>query len=141
MPDRRPLLIVLVASIASLAIGIAATPFWDEDEPRFAAIARTMVDTGDWIVPMFNDELAVDKPVLMHWAMAVAYTLCGTSEIAARLPAAIATLLTALALLRAGTRWFDGATGIVAALAYVGCLLVGIEAHAATPDEIGRAHV
>jgi len=136
MQDRRPLIIVLVASITSLAAGIAATPFWDEDEPRFAAIARTMVDTGDWIVPMFNDELAVDKPVLMHWAMAVAYTLFGTSEIAARLPAAIATLLTALALLRAGTRWFNSTTGIIAALAYVGCLLVGIEAHAATPDAI-----
>ena len=136
MQDRRPLVIVLVASIASLAAGIAATPFWDEDEPRFAAIARTMVDTGDWIVPMFNDELAVDKPVLMHWAMAVSYTLFGTSEIAARLPSAIATLLTALALLRAGTRWFTPTTGIVAALAYVGSLLVGIEAHAATPDAI-----
>jgi 4-amino-4-deoxy-L-arabinose transferase-like glycosyltransferase len=136
MQDRRPLFIVLVASIASLAAGIAATPFWDEDEPRFAAIARTMVETGDWIVPMFNDELAVDKPVLMHWAMAVAYTLFGTSEIAARLPAAVATLLTALALLRAGTRWFNSTTGIVAALAYVGSLLVGIEAHAATPDAI-----
>ena len=136
MQDRRPFIIVLVASITSLAAGVAATPFWDEDEPRFAAIARTMVDTGDWIVPMFNDELAVDKPVLMHWAMAAAYTLFGTSEIAARLPAAIATLLTALALLRAGTRWFDSTTGIIAALAYVGCLLVGIEAHAATPDAI-----
>ena len=136
MQDRRPLIIVLVASIASLAVGIVATPFWDEDEPRFAAIARTMVETGDWIVPMFNDELAVDKPVLMHWAMAASYTLFGTSEIAARLPAAIATLLTALALLRAGTRWFNSTTGIVAALAYVGCLLVGIEAHAATPDAI-----
>jgi 4-amino-4-deoxy-L-arabinose transferase-like glycosyltransferase len=136
MQDRRPLIIVLVASIVSLAAGIAATPFWDEDEPRFAAIARTMVNTGDWIVPMFNDELAVDKPVLMHWAMAASYTLFGTSEIAARLPAAIATLLTALALLRAGTHWFNSTTGIVAALAYVGCLLVGIEAHAATPDAI-----
>jgi 4-amino-4-deoxy-L-arabinose transferase-like glycosyltransferase len=136
MQDRRPLIIVLVASIASLAAGVAATPFWDEDEPRFAAIARTMVDTGDWIVPMFNDELAVDKPVLMHWAMAASYALFGTSEIAARLPAAVATLLTALALLRAGTRWFNSTTGIVAALAYVGCLLVGIEAHAATPDAI-----
>jgi len=136
MHDRRPLVIVLVASIASLAAGIAATPFWDEDEPRFAAIARTMVDTGDWVVPMFNDELAVDKPVLMHWAMAASYTLFGTSEIAARLPAAVATLLTALALLRAGTRWFNPMTGIVAALAYVGSLLVGIEAHAATPDAI-----
>jgi len=136
MQDRHPLIIVLVASIVSLAAGVAATPFWDEDEPRFAAIARTMVETGDWVVPMFNDELAVDKPVLMHWAMAAAYTLFGTSEIAARLPAAIATLLTALALLRAGTRWFNSTTGIVAALAYVGCLLVGIEAHAATPDAI-----
>ena len=136
MQDRRPLTIVLAASIASLMVGIAATPFWDEDEPRFAAIARTMVDSGDWVVPMFNDELAVDKPVLMHWAMAVSYTLFGTSEIAARLPAALATLLTALALLRAGTRWFRPTAGIVAAVAYVGCLLVGIEAHAATPDAI-----
>ena len=141
MQIRRPLAIVLVASIASLAVGIAATPFWDEDEPRFAAIARTMVDTGDWVVPMFNDELAVDKPVLMHWAMAVAYTLFGTSEIVARLPAALATLLTALALLRAGTRWFDPTTGVVAALAYVGSLLVGIESHAATPDAILTALV
>jgi len=136
MPDHRPLLIVLGASIASLAAGVVATPFWDEDEPRFAAIARTMVETGDWIVPMFNGELAVDKPVLMHWAMAVSSSVFGMSEIAARLPAAVATLLTALALLRAGTRWFDPTTGIIAALAYVGSLLVGIEAHAATPDAI-----
>jgi len=136
MPDRRHLAIVLIASVASLAVGTAWTPFWDEDEPRFAAIASTMMSTGDWVVPMYNGELAVDKPVLMHWAMAAACTLCGESEIAARLPAVLATLLTALALLRAGTRWFDATTGMVAALAFVGCLLVGIEAHAATPDAI-----
>lgn len=141
MQDRitqghRPLMIVLIAAGLSLAAGIAATPFWDEDEPRFAAIARTMLETGDWIVPRFNDELAVDKPVLMHWAMAASAAIFGTSEVAARLPAALATLLTALALLRAGTRWFGTATGVVAALAFVGCLLVGIEAHAATPDAI-----
>lgn len=136
MPDRRHLAIVLVASIVSLAAGTAPTPFWDEDEPRFAAIASTMLSTGDWIVPMYNGELAVDKPVLMHWAMAAACTVFGTSEIAARLPAVLATLLTALALMRAGSRWFDATTGTVAALAFVGCLLVGIEAHAATPDAI-----
>jgi len=136
MPDRRSLAIVLPAALVSLCLGVAATPLWDEDEPRFAAIAHTMVETGDWIVPMFNDELAVDKPVLMHWAMAASATLFGGSEIAARLPAMLATLLAALALLRAGTRWFDAATGVVAALAFVGCLLVGIEAHAATPDAI-----
>jgi len=133
---RHPLAVVLVASTLCLALGFSATPFWDEDEPRFAVIARTMHETGDWVVPRYNGELAVDKPVLMHWCMAIGYTLFGTGEFAARLPAALATLLTALALLRAGTRWFDSSTGVVAALAFVGCLLVGIEAHAATPDAI-----
>ena len=136
MNFMHPRAIVLVAATACLAAGFSATPFWDEDEPRFAAIAQTMLDTGDWVVPMYNDTLAVDKPVLMHWCMAACFTLFGTSEIAARLPAALATLATALALLRAGTRWFDPTAGVIAALAYVGCLLVGIESHAATPDSI-----
>jgi 4-amino-4-deoxy-L-arabinose transferase-like glycosyltransferase len=128
--------IVLLAAAASLGLGVAGTPLWDEDEPRFAAIARTMAETGDWIVPTFNGELAVDKPVLMHWAMAAATLVCGDSEIALRWPAVIATLLTAVALLRAGSRWFADGAGAIAALAFVGCLLVGIEAHAATPDAI-----
>jgi 4-amino-4-deoxy-L-arabinose transferase-like glycosyltransferase len=136
MPDRRPLLIVLAAGLLALAVGTARAPLWDEDEPRFAAIARTMVETGDWIVPVFNDTLAVDKPVLMHWAMAACMRVFGVNEFAARLPSMIAALITALALLRAGTRFFSPAVGVVAALAWLGSLLVGIEAHAATPDAI-----
>jgi len=134
--ERQPRLLVLGVAVAALAVGFGAMPFWDEDEPRFAAIARTMVETGDWVVPMFNGELAVDKPVLMHWCMALGFTLFGFTEFAARLPSAIAALLTALAILRAGSRWFSPATGVTGALAYLGCLLVAIEAHAATPDAI-----
>lgn len=132
----RPTLLVVLISLAALAVGTAATPLWDEDEARFAAIARTMVETGDWIVPRFNGTLAVDKPVLMHWCMAACMSVFGINEFAARLPSMFATLATALALLRAGRRWCDDTTGIVAALAYVGCLLVAIESHAATPDAI-----
>jgi len=134
--SRRVLAGVLAAAVLTLAVGSAPVPLWDEDEPRFAAIARTMVETGDWVVPMYNGTLAVDKPVLMHWCMAAAMTLCGPTEFAARLPSVLATLATVLALFRAGVRWFDPATGGIAALAFVGCLLVGIEAHAATPDAI-----
>ena len=133
---RHPLVVVVVAAAVTLAVGFAPMPFWDEDEPRFAAIARTMLETGDWVVPMYNDTLAVDKPVLMHWCMAACYRLFGVSEIPARIPSALAALATALALLRAGTAWFSVRTGVVAALAWIGCLLVGIESHAATPDAI-----
>ena len=136
MSDRRPLAIVLFAGIATLALGTARAPLWDEDEPRFAVIARTMMETGDWVVPVFNGTLAVDKPVLMHWAMAASMSVFGANEFAARLPSMIAALATALALLRLGTRLFNPTTGVVAALAWLGSLLAGIEAHAATPDAI-----
>lgn len=136
MLDRRPLAIVLAAGTLTLLVGIARAPLWDEDEPRFAAIARTMVETGDWVVPVFNGTLAVDKPVLMHWAMAACMSVFGINEFACRLPSMIAALATALALLRFGTRFFDPAVGVVAALAWLGSLLAGIEAHAATPDAI-----
>ncbi|MFM8413912.1 MAG: ArnT family glycosyltransferase [Planctomycetota bacterium] len=136
MLDRRPLAIVLAAGTLTLLVGIARAPLWDEDEPRFAAIARTMVETGDWVVPVFNGTLAVDKPVLMHWAMAACMSVFGVNEFACRLPSMLAALATALALLRFGTRFFDPAVGVVAALAWLGSLLAGIEAHAATPDAI-----
>jgi 4-amino-4-deoxy-L-arabinose transferase-like glycosyltransferase len=136
MNSRHPVFLVCAVSIAFLGLGFPATPLWDEDEPRFAAIAETMLTTGDWVVPRYNDTLAVDKPVLMHWCMAACYAVFGVSEFSARLPSVIATLLTALALLRAGTHWFNTPTGVIAALAYIGCLLVGIESHAATPDAI-----
>lgn len=136
MPRRHATLLVLLASAAALLGGVNRAPLWDEDEPRFAAIARAMVESGDWIVPIYNDTLAVDKPVLMHWCMAAAMTVCGINEFACRLPSVLATLATALALVWAGRRWCDAATGAVAAVAYVGCLLVAIEAHAATPDAI-----
>jgi 4-amino-4-deoxy-L-arabinose transferase-like glycosyltransferase len=136
MHVRHPVLLVSALSIAFLALGFPSNSLWDEDEPRFAAIAEAMLVSGDWVVPRYNDTLAVDKPVLMHWCMAACYTVFGVSEFSARLPSVIATLLTALALLRAGIHWFNTPTGVIAALAYVGCLLVGIESHAATPDAI-----
>ena len=107
MTYRQGLLITLAAASVALAAGFGPAPFWDEDETRFVAIAQTMLDTGDWVVPTYNGTLAVDKPVLMHWSIAASFAAFGRSEIAARIPAAVATLLTALAVFHAGSRWFS----------------------------------
>jgi 4-amino-4-deoxy-L-arabinose transferase-like glycosyltransferase len=136
MTYRQGLLMTLAAASVALAAGFSTAPFWDEDETRFVAIAQTMLDTGDWVVPIYNGTLAVDKPVLMHWSIAASFAAFGRSEIAARIPAAFATLLTALAVFHAGGRWFSPLAGVLAAMAYVGSLLVAIEGHAATPDAI-----
>ena len=133
---RATWLILGLSTLVILATNLLSPPLWDEDETRFAAIAQTMLNTGDWIVPTYNQTLAVDKPVLMHWCIAVAFALFGTSEFAARLPAALATIVTALVILRTAARWFDIQTGLLAAIAFISCVLIGIESHAATPDAI-----
>ena len=62
----------------------------DETEPLFAEASRQMTVTGDWITPYFNEETRFDKPPLVYWFQAIAYTVLGVNEWAVRLPSAIA---------------------------------------------------
>ena len=62
----------------------------DETEPLFAEASRQMLVTGDWITPFFDGETRFDKPALIYWCQAIAYSILGVNEWAVRLPSAIA---------------------------------------------------
>jgi len=62
------------------------------DEPRYAAVAREMAESGDWVTPRLHGKPWFEKPVLYYWAAAAAFRLFGTGEFAARLPSALAAL-------------------------------------------------
>jgi 4-amino-4-deoxy-L-arabinose transferase-like glycosyltransferase len=68
------------------------------DEPRYAWIARSMAETGDWVTPRLYGQPWFEKPVLYYWAAALNFKLFGVSEATARLPSAIAALLATLAM-------------------------------------------
>ncbi len=59
------------------------------DEPRYAAVARTMAGSGDWITPRFLGQPWFEKPALLYWMEAVFYRAGFSDEIAPRLPGAI----------------------------------------------------
>ena len=67
------------------------------DEPRYAAIAKHMADSGDWIAPVLWDEPWFEKPALPYWLMAVGFKAGLQGEFAPRLP---------IALFSAGFLWF-----------------------------------
>jgi 4-amino-4-deoxy-L-arabinose transferase-like glycosyltransferase len=67
------------------------------DEPRYAAIARAMAETHDWITPRLWGTPWFEKPVLYYWAAGIAMRVFGVSEFAARLPSALAALLAVVA--------------------------------------------
>lgn len=89
----NPWLLALVAILASRLIGMALFPFADTTEPRYAEIARLMVETGDWITPWFEPGIPFwGKPPLSFWAQAASIKAFGLSEFAVRLPSWIATI-------------------------------------------------
>jgi 4-amino-4-deoxy-L-arabinose transferase-like glycosyltransferase len=77
---------------------LGAIGFVGPDEPRYAWIARAMVETGDWVTPRLYDKPWFEKPPLYYWGAAASFKMFGVSEAAARLPSAISALLATLAL-------------------------------------------
>lgn len=70
------------------------------EEPRRALIARTMLETGDYLVPRLGGEIYTAKPPLFNWIIAISAKLGGgLNEWTARLPSALAVALLAAVFL------------------------------------------
>lgn len=64
------------------------------DEPRYAQVAREMLDRHDWVTPTLGGRAWLEKPPLYYWQAMLAYSVIGVSDTAARIPSAMdATLL------------------------------------------------
>lgn len=139
-PQRGNLLHLAALSIV---LAIAATVFfwrlgecrlWDRDEPRNAGCAVEMLERGDYVVPMFNDELRFQKPALTYWLMIAAYKLFGVSEFSARFFSALLGVgTTALTFLMA-RRMYDTRVGVIAGIAICSNVMMTVASRAATPD-------
>jgi 4-amino-4-deoxy-L-arabinose transferase-like glycosyltransferase len=84
--------------------------FVGPDEPRYAWIARDMVESGDWVTPRLYAKPWFEKPPLFYWGAALCFQLFGVSEAAARLPSAISALLATLALAWLALRLYGAET-------------------------------
>ena len=89
-------LLILVAFGGLLFFSnIGGWDLWNPDEPRYAQIAREMLQGEGWIIPHLNSEVYYDKPPLFFWMIAgSAKLLREMNEAAARLPSAFFGLLT-----------------------------------------------
>lgn len=68
------------------------------DEPRYAQVAREMLERHDCITPVLGGEPWLEKPPLYYWQAMLAYKLFGVSDWAARLPSAIDATFLVLAV-------------------------------------------
>lgn len=104
------------------------------DEPRYAAVARTMSETGDWLTPRLYGKPWFEKPVLYYWAAAAAFRLLGPSETAARLPSALAAAIATALLVGFCRRQWGSQVAFTLLLILPSALGLWSFAHAATMD-------
>jgi 4-amino-4-deoxy-L-arabinose transferase-like glycosyltransferase len=79
---------LLVAACGLWGINLGGVPLRDWDEGTYAAIAKGMYRTGNWLYPMLNGSPYLNKPPLLEWLIASSYRLFEVSDFTTRLPAA-----------------------------------------------------
>src|ERR1700723_3286552 len=127
-------LLLLVAFCGFLFFyGLGAFGLLGADEPRYAQVAREMLDRSDWVTPTLQGKPWLEKPALYYWEAMLSFRVFGVTDRAARLPSAVdAALLVAaiyffLRRFRPGTE-FDGALIAASCAGTIGF------AHAAATD-------
>lgn len=104
-------LVTLLLGVLLFVVRLGSTGLVDETPPLFAASARAMAATGDWLVPQVNGLPRYDKPPLVYWLMALVHRLPGQERWdplgswAAGLPSALATVALMLVLADTLRRW------------------------------------
>ena len=103
------------------------------DEPRYAQVAREMLDRRDWITPTLGGKPWLEKPPLYYWQAMLAYAVLGVSDVAARVPSALDATLLVVAVYLFFRRIRRGAE-VDAALITASCAAIVGFARAASMD-------
>ncbi|AGN01350.1 glycosyl transferase family protein [Salinarchaeum sp. Harcht-Bsk1] len=118
--------IAVWAALYVYGLGDLSLRVWDES--RYATPARIMAEGGSWLDPMIRvptheadlgESLRLNKPPLGYWLQAIAMSIFGVSEFAARLPTSLATLGCAALVYHVATVTYDRRAGFAGALGFL----------------------
>src|SRR5690606_7973623 len=132
----RDALWLVALGLLLFAAGLGLRDPWPADEPLHALIARNMLDTGNWLVPMVGGDFFQDKPPLLFWMQAFFYWLTGSERVGFLLPSLLAGLGTVLLVHDLGRRLWNREAGIAAALALLFTVQFTLQARRAQLDAL-----
>jgi 4-amino-4-deoxy-L-arabinose transferase-like glycosyltransferase len=120
---RYLLLILLIGGLLFL-FNLGGRDLWEPDETRYAVIAREMVQSGDWILPHLNGQIYSEKPAFFFWLVNLSGFFLGEdTELAHRLPSALAGLACLLVTFLFGQKLFSPRAGFLSSLVLATCFL------------------
>ncbi|MGH9785773.1 MAG: ArnT family glycosyltransferase, partial [Terriglobia bacterium] len=120
---ERHFLAIVVGIAALVFLGTILSPpsLVDDVDSVHAAIARTMLRSGDWVTARLNGVAYLDKSPMTYWAIAASYAVFGVHDWAARIPLALSAILLCAVTALFGAWAFGRKAGFYAGLALATC--------------------
>src|SRR5216117_2973334 len=103
--------VLAAAALVALAVVLAALPIgsdvYEGGEAREGLVVREMLDTGDWILPLWNGSVVPSKPPLFHWLVASSARLTGgqVTVRTLRAPSVVLAGVVVVVVFLAGLAW------------------------------------
>jgi len=108
----------------------------DDVDAVQAQIARTMLESGDWVTARLNGIAYLEKSPLVYWLMAISFSIFGVQDWAARIPIALSVIVLCWLTNRMGRWAFDARTGFYAGLSLSTCIGLFLFTRILIPDVI-----
>src|SRR5690349_5962215 len=119
-PTRHALLVILIAFAVLLHVATIGTgDLYSQTEGQYAGAAREMVEAHQWLLPTNDGIPRLQKPPLLYWLIILSFKLFGISAAAARLPVALAVVITVALIFLIGEKLADYWRGFIAGVIYL----------------------
>lgn len=134
----RASIVLILLCLVLFVPGVFSRPPVDRTEVRYAISARTMLETGDWLIPRDKNGAEVGRPIGILWLQALSAELLGPETYDAiwayRLPSLAGATLAVLFLFLGMRSIVGDRTAFCAAVLMAHSLFLAIQARLALPQ-------
>jgi 4-amino-4-deoxy-L-arabinose transferase-like glycosyltransferase len=108
--EKQLIFFWLIFCFVALAYKLGEVPPYHTDENFYVESARNMVESGDYLTPIYQDKKRFAKPILYYWFVSASYKVLGVTLSSARLTSALFGSLAIGLLYLISSRLFEGRT-------------------------------
>ena len=114
---NKALWLIIILAIVMMTPFLGLSDFNTKGEPREAVVAYTMLEHGNWILPINNGGDIPYKPPFFHWCIAFFSLIAGhVNEYTSRLPSAVSLVLMTIGGFVFYAKRKDTQTSLIAAI-------------------------
>ena len=102
----------MVFCFLTLTYKLGEVPPYHADENFYVESSLRMVESGDYITPVYHEKKRFAKPILYYWMVVSSFKVFGVSLASARIPSAIFGTLSIGLIFLLGRKLFDSRVGL-----------------------------